>query len=141
MPNRTELKSISNKRLGEVKILHKTGFYDGAKYLSGYVIETALKARICKILDSDYPDSGDISRSFMTHRFESLIKLGGLQKKFDNELNSNIKFKTNWSIVTTWSETFRYKPIGNSSEMDVQDVINALEDKTDGILTWIKKRW
>ncbi|MHA3787582.1 hypothetical protein ACX0HA_05165 [Flavobacterium hauense] len=141
MPSRNELQTIAKKRLTEVKILYRAGSYDGAKYLSGYVIETALKARICKILDSDYPDSGEVSRSFMTHKFETLIKLGGLQKSFDNELNSNIRFKTNWSIVTSWSEVFRYKSIGTSSQADISDVIDALEDRTDGILTWIKKRW
>ena len=141
MPTRSELKTISTIRFKEVKVLYRNRLYDGANYLSGYVVETALKARICKILDADYPESGEISRSFLTHKFDTLVKLGGLQRTLDNELNTNINFKTNWSLVTSWSETFRYKPIGTSAQSDIEDIINALQDPNDGILTWIKKRW
>lgn len=141
MPNRSELIAISKTRLKEVKVLFNNGLYDGAKYLSGYVIETALKARICKVLDSDYPETGEIAKSFLTHKFDILVKLAGLQTKLDAELNANINFKTNWSLVTSWTESFRYMPIGSSSHTDLQDILTALEDNTDGVLTWIKKRW
>lgn len=141
MPSRIELKEISLKRLKEVKALYDKGLYDGAKYLSGYVVETALKARICKILDSDYPETGEISKSYLTHKIDHLVKLGGLQKILDQALNSNLNFKLNWSLVTGWSEALRYKPIGSSTQTHVQDLITALEDKQDGVLTWIKKRW
>jgi len=141
MPNRNELKKMSQARLKEVKVLHKSHLYDGASYLSGYVIELALKARICKILDLDYPDTGDVSRSFKTHKLENLIKLGGLSNKFDRELNTNSDFKTNWSLIITWSEEFRYRPTGTHSQKDVEDLIEAIENPNNGILTWIKKRW
>lgn len=141
MPSRNELKAISKTRLKEVKVLYHNQLYDGAKYLSGYAIETALKARICRILDSDYPESGEIAKSFLTHKLDILVKLGGLQNLLDNELNTNINFKTNWSLATSWNEAFRYKTIGTSTQSEVQDIINALEDANDGILTWIKKRW
>lgn len=141
MPSKTELREISKTRLKEVKILFNHQLYDGAKYLSGYVIETALKARICKILDSDYPETGEIAKSFLTHKFDILVKLSGLQNILDKELNSNISFKTNWSLVTSWNEAYRYKSVGSSSKRDVEDIINALEDKTDGVFTWLKKQW
>jgi len=141
LPNRTELQQISRTRLREVEVLYQNRLYDGAKYLSGYVIETALKARVCRVLDSEYPETGEIAKSFLTHKFDTLVRLGGLQRTLDNELNTNVNFKTNWALVTSWTETFRYKPIGSSSQTDVQDIINALQDKTYGVLTWIKKRW
>jgi hypothetical protein len=141
MPSRQDFIKISNLRLIEVKVLNRKRLYDGAKYLSGYVIEAALKARICSILDSDYPEIGEISRSFMTHKFDILIKLGGLQNQLDNELSANINFKTNWSIVTNWSESYRYKPFGSSNETEIEDLLQALEDNNDGVLTWIKNRW
>ena len=68
MPSRGELQLISKTRLKEVKILYQNRLYDGAIYLSGYVIETALKARICRILNDDYPETGEISKSFLTHK-------------------------------------------------------------------------
>jgi hypothetical protein len=141
MPNRNELKTISKTRLKEVKVLYESHLYDGAKYLSGYVVETALKARICKILNSEYPENGEVARSFLTHKFDNLVKLSGLQKTLDAELNSNVNFKTNWSLLTSWTESFRYKPIGTSSQTDVEDLLAALEDSNDGVLTWIKRKW
>lgn len=109
MPTHTELRKISNRRLKEVRILFENKLFDGAKYLSGYAVEAALKARICKVLDSDYPDSGEIAKSYLTHKFDILVKLGGLQRLLDNEMNSNVDFKTNWSLVTDWTEAVRYR--------------------------------
>ena len=138
MPSRQQLQNISKTRLKEVKALYRNRLYDGAKYLSGYVIETALKARVCKILDGDYPETGAISRSFLTHDLDQLIKLAGLQKTFDS---GSVNFKTNWSIATNWSEVNRYIPIGTTSKANVEELLIALEDKNDGVLTWIRKRW
>ncbi|MFT4660563.1 MAG: HEPN domain-containing protein [Flavobacteriales bacterium] len=142
MPTRQELKKLSNLRLKEVKTLYGKGLYDGASYLSGYIIELALKARICKILDSDYIDSGrPISRSFKTHNLDDLMILSGLSKKFHTELENNEALKINWSLIKSWNETFRYVPVGTKNKVEVQDLINAIENPTDGVFTWIKKRW
>lgn len=61
MPTRKELQDLAEIRLQEAKVLFEKEFYDGARYLAGYVIELALKARICKILDLDQypPDVAD----------------------------------------------------------------------------------
>jgi len=65
MPTKIELKKLARTRLKEAKVLYQNGLYDGACYLAGYVIELALKARICKVLDlDDYPETGEISKSF-----------------------------------------------------------------------------
>jgi len=141
MPSRADFIKISKTRLAEVKVLYDNGYYDGAKYLAGYVIETALKARICKILNSNYPDSGEISRSFLTHKLDNLISLGGLRVAFDNLLAANVDFKTNWSIITNWTETSRYNSIGSATNSEISDLLLALEDRNNGVLTWIKKKW
>lgn len=141
MPTRNELKKLSRTRLKEVNALFQRNLFDGASYLSGYVIELALKARICKILDSDYPDTGEISRSFKTHNLDLLIRLGGLHKKFNDELQTNNSFRINWSIIKSWSEGYRYLPVGSSNRNDVLDLIDAIENPINGILTWIKKKW
>jgi hypothetical protein len=59
----------------------------------------------------------------------------------DQKLNNDLKFKAHWSVATGWKPEFRYNPIGASTQIKVQEVITALEDKKDGILTWIKKKW
>jgi HEPN domain-containing protein len=141
MPSRKEFQDLSRLRLKEAKVLYENGFYDGAWYLIGYVVELALKARICRILDRDYPDHGDMSRVFKTHKHDDLIILAGLEKKFDDACQNNLTLKSNWSTVTEWSEDFRYKPVGTGEKEKVQAAIVALQGKTSGVLTWLKKHW
>jgi len=132
---------ISQTRLEEAKILFSNGLYDGSVYLAGYALEAALKGRICKILDSDYPPSGDAFRSFYTHKFDTLIKLAALEKKLDEAKVLSSNFATNWSLATSWTEANRYLRIGSKTKAEAADVLASLEDPTDGILTWIKKVW
>jgi HEPN domain-containing protein len=59
VPTRSELKALAELRLEEAEALFEAGCYNGAVYLAGYVVELALKARICRLLDSqEYPDTG-----------------------------------------------------------------------------------
>jgi len=75
MPTRNELKQLAKTRLQEAKTLFDKGLYDGACYLAGYVIELALKARICKILDlTEYLQSGEISRAFKIHKYVEKVR-------------------------------------------------------------------
>ena len=142
MVTRQELKKLAKTRLLEAKTLCNEGLYDGSCYLAGYTIELALKARICKILDlTHYPESGEISKSFKIHKLDILIKLSGLERKFDEAKKSNPSLFTNWSLISNWSEEFRYRPIGTNPKIKAEQIINALEDPNDGVFTWIKKRW
>ena len=139
MPSRNDFKNMAKTRLKEVKLLYEHGYFDGANYLSGYVIEAALKARICKILNQDYPDNGALKSAYFIHDIDRLIILAGLQKDLDNR-KPNGAFNANWSLVTQWDQTYRYNVNVVNKQM-VEDVLTALEDKTNGIFTWIKKKW
>jgi HEPN domain-containing protein len=46
----SELRKIARGRLKDAEVLLTAKRYDGAIYLCGYAIETALKARICHVL-------------------------------------------------------------------------------------------
>lgn len=142
MATRNELKKLARKRLEEAKALFNNGHFDGACYLAGYVIELGLKARICKLLDvNQYIDSGELSKSFKTHKLDDLLILAGLDKKFQAAKAANITLFANWSIVTKWNESFRYLPIGTNNKVRTKEVIEALEDSTSGVFTWITKHW
>jgi HEPN domain-containing protein len=91
MIGRQDLKNISKTRLKEAKTLYKNGLYDGAKYLLGYSLETAFKAIICRILDTNYPERGDITRVYHTHKFDVLVVLSGLEKKIDEKISKLLK--------------------------------------------------
>jgi HEPN domain-containing protein len=142
VPTRAELKELAGTRLKEAKVLLDCGLYDGSRYLAGYVVELSLKARICRLLDIDkYPEEGEISRSFKIHNLDVLLRLAGLQHKFEQATSGNHSLLTNWSLVTEWKEDFRYDPVGSSKKEQAQEIIAALEDKNDGIFTWIKRYW
>lgn len=146
MPNRTEFQKISRARLAEAKLLYKKGKYDGSRYLVGYTIETALKARICKILDlNDYPPRIDRQESFKTHSIDALIILAGLEKELTQKKFNDPVFASNWSIATDrqngWRETWRYEKIGTATKQSVSDLLNAVSNRNHGIFTWIRTKW
>ena len=142
MHTRKTFQKLAQTRLKEVKLLKTNKHYDSAAYLAGYVIELALKARICKILKSNYPNkSGNIQKAYFTHNFDELLYLSALENEFDKDKIDKTDLNANWSLVTGWSESWRYNPIGTKTKAEVEEIILALEDPTFGIFTWIKKRW
>ena len=136
-----DLKNIAETRLEEAKVLNKNGFYDGAAYLCGYVVETSLKAKICKTLKiDDYPDDGKDKVVFSSHDFDRLLILAGLQKKINlNNKRNKILFQ-NWSLLTAWKPDKRYK-LNEYKKTDVDDLLKALENRQNGFFIWIKKIW
>jgi hypothetical protein len=143
-PSRADFQQLADSRLTEAKALLANNLFDGAVYLAGYALELALKARICKILDTNYPSN--TYKSFFTHRHEELILLAGLTTELRRK-QADPDFNTNWSLLVGghnqqgWSESWRYRKIGSVSQQDAQDFIDALDDLQSGILTWLKTLW
>ncbi|MGB6838794.1 MAG: HEPN domain-containing protein [Microgenomates group bacterium] len=132
-----ELREIAKSRLKEAKLLHDNGFYDGAVYFCGYVLETALKARICKHLKvNEYP-SNIHKRAFKVHKLDLLLLISGLK----NSIITTQELFTNWNLLSKWETDLRYKAIGSATPQLSEDMIKALEDTPYGLFTWIKKRW
>ena len=139
MPNKNELKELAILRLKEAETLFNAGLYDGAVYLSGYVIEFALKARICKLLGVDeYPASGKLKSAYAVHDFDQLLLLSGLKNKLDS---ANAELYANWSVATPWNPEIRYRPKGSVSKDEAEELLCAIKVKTDGVFRWIMKYW
>jgi uncharacterized protein (DUF2225 family) len=135
---RQELKDLANLRLREAEALFAAGHYDGAAYLCGYVVELALKARICRLLGSAaYPDTGKNKPVYATHDLDQLLFLSGLQPK----LVAGSQLFANWSIALPWKPERRYSPVGTFSKQDASDILDAIRQPNQGILRWIKKHW
>ena len=133
------LRALSQKRLKEAKVLYENGLYDGAVYLAGYAIETALKAKICRNLKIPaYPDEGSTKSIFASHDFTRLALLAGLSSTLTA---AHPDLGVNWSIVASWNPDWRYRPVGSVSQIDANDFIDAVESSPSGIMTWIKARW
>lgn len=66
-------------RLKEVEVLLNNRQYSGAYYLSGYVVECALKACIARQTRKfDFPDKKTVLDSY-THDLQKLVKIAKLE--------------------------------------------------------------
>lgn len=140
MATRQELKELARLRLREAEHLYREQLYDGCVYLCGYVVEFALKARICRVLKmNEYPESGDLGKIFRTHDFDVLKVLAGLTSEIT--VTANNALFNNWSLATQWNPGYRYLPVGTSNATKAGDVLTSIKDKPNGVLTWISKRW
>ena len=111
--------------------------YNGTVYLAGYVIELALKARICKLLDvQDYPETAALKSAFMVHKFDQLLFLAGLRDK----LHKNEEVVANWSIIKPWVPELRYEP-RSFSRVEALVTLRAVREPIKGVFPWIKKYW
>lgn len=134
----SDLRKLARTRLKEAKILHSAGFYDGCIYLSGYVLELALKAKICSLMHlQDYPDE-IFNKKLKSHNLTDLVIASGLSNDFSL---ANPDLFINWNKVVSWKTDTRYNPIGQATKKYSEDFLEALENPQWGVFTWIKKRW
>jgi HEPN domain-containing protein len=135
--NRRDLQNIALTRLKEVEVLLENRQYSGAYYLSGYVVECALKACIAKQTRKfDFPDKKTVFDSY-THDLEKLVKVA----KLDSELKTllkDVEFLTAWVVLKDWSEESRYQKHDRQKALDIY---SAITDSNHGILQWVQQHW
>jgi hypothetical protein len=130
MPTRQELKDLAALRLTEAEALYAAGLYDGVSYLCGYVVELALKARICRLLSAaQYPETGVYKQVYTTHNFDQLLFLAGLSPKM-TPATADPDLFTNWSLATRWGPERRYKPFGTYTQQNALDLLDAPRQET-----------
>jgi HEPN domain-containing protein len=72
---------MARGHLKDSRVLLRAGRLDGAVYLAGYVIELALKVRICRTHRwPDYPTSGGYS-CLKTHDLAVLLAFSGVEPR------------------------------------------------------------
>jgi HEPN domain-containing protein len=134
------LKKLARLRLKEAEQLYQRRLYDGCVYLCGYVIECALKARICRFLGlTTYPTEGEHGRIFKTHNFGILKLLGGLEGEIT--ITKNKVLFENWSAVAKWDPEQRYARAGSCDRKRAAEVLASIKDKPNGVFAWLTKRW
>jgi hypothetical protein len=136
--NRTDFQNLSELRLRESKALLAAGCPDGAYYLAGYAMECALKACIAKRTQQhDFP-AKKLAIDSHTHDLAKLLDLAKLKGDLDAEFLTNPHLDAQWEIILRWSEESRYD---RRMAYQAQDLLNAIEDGTGGLLPWIRARW
>lgn len=135
--NRLDLQNLALARLEEVEVLLNNHKYSGAYYLSGYVIECALKACIAKqTQEFDFPDKKTVTDSY-THDLEKLVKVAKLDKELRSLLDDP-NFSLRWLEVRDWSEESRYQ---THSQQKALDIYLAITDPTHGVLQWLQQHY
>ena len=130
---------MADKRLEEAQLLYENKYYDAAYYLSGYAIEFALKAVICRRLNVEIFDSSQVSKRiaspFQIHELPILVVFSGLQVELSNKKNLDADFDAAWSLVSQWNEIRRYE------EGCSQKTAKEFSIGTNTLLSWIKTYW
>lgn len=135
--NRAELKRLALTRLDDAKVLLKNRRYSAAYYVAGYAVECALKACLAKKTGSyDFPpEPNDVREFYYTHKLQKLATAGGLASKLEAGPSKLGKY---WTIVKDWNEDSRYDPDAGKK---AKDLLEAIDDPTDGVLQCIRQYW
>jgi HEPN domain-containing protein len=133
--NRSDLQRLSNSRIRKAKTLLAAAEYSGAYYLAGYSVECALKACFAKTVKRyDFPGKNRV----YIHDLAELVELAGLKAEFNAVRRANLSLQANWVIVSTWNEESRYSSWSRES---AESLLNAILQRKDGVLPWLKRRW
>jgi HEPN domain-containing protein len=120
-----ELRAIARARLRDSKVLLAAKRFDGAWYLSGYAIELALKARICRTLKwPGFPDSAQDFKgmqSVKTHDLQILLRFSGVERQV------TAKRMAEWSVVLEWNPEKRYQANRASTAKQTTEMIECVE--------------
>lgn len=112
--------------------------------MAGYALECALKACVFKVyVDSELifkekKKMGVLNDKYWTHDLEALLKLAELTADFGRDRGANVNLERFWSAVKDWSVDDRYE---QKTEPAARDIIEAISNDPDGVLTWLQARW
>ena len=125
MINVADLRKLARARLTDAKSLLRARRYDGAIYIGGYVVEIALKARICRTVKWDaFPESRKEFASlatFRTHDLDILLALSGRERQIKS------RHLAEWYGVAAWDPEVRYRMPGSATKADADLLVSSAE--------------
>ena len=141
--SRAELQRFAEARIRDAKALLKARRWQGTYYLSGYAVECGLKSCILAHIETTgiiFKDKGYLQNLLKcwTHDLEELLRQAGLKDQRDADNRANANLAANWNVVTLWKETSRYE---QKTQVQAQDLYDAITHKVDGVLGWIRRHW
>ena len=137
--NRGQFQELALIRQKESDALLKAGYWDGAYYLCGYVVECALKACISKkTKEHDFPPPRSTIEKYYTHNLKLLMESAGLDVLLKRDMKNDPELEINWNAVVAWNESSRYEKY---NDKQAQDLHLAVNDPNHGVLKWLKQHW
>ncbi|HWE37320.1 MAG TPA: hypothetical protein VG406_12200 [Isosphaeraceae bacterium] len=140
--NSDELKQLAQDRVDDAIALLAANRWAGAYHLTGFAVECGLKACVLKYLakgtifdDPKYlKDLGECR----THDLDKLVRLSGLKDDQESYLKRDENYRRFWTITKDWNESSRYT---QTTEAKARDLFEAVTNKPDGVLEWIRLYW
>ncbi len=115
MKNPEEIDKLVDKKFLDAELLiEHAESINNSRYLAGYAIELALKAKICRHLDvpdlfsKEQVSKNDVSSPFRSHNLSSLMIYAGLHGKHSEALNDDTDYYKKWQLVSNWKPSLRY---------------------------------
>jgi len=137
--NRDDLRELANQRLEDVRVLPEQERFSAAYYLSGYVIECALKACIAKrTRQFDFPPEPGVINKVYVHDLGVLVRSAGLEPALLADLEKDRELKKNWTLAKDWSEKSRYQMW---TKPKAYSLFEAISTREHGVLQWISRHW
>lgn len=136
---RVDLQQLADTRLREAGVLLDAGEYSGAYYLSGYAVECALKACICRQYPGDaFPSKGADHGNAYIHNLRLLIHEAELTAAFRATSAADPAFRVYWATVAEWTEQSRYAVW---QEREARQLYEAVSHAGNGVLQWLRQHW
>lgn len=141
--NRTHLQNLAKTRLADARALLGRKRWSGAYYLTGYIVECALKACILKHVGNSgviFSDPAYLKRlgDCWTHDLVKLVGLAGLDADFGAARAGDQSLEVFWGVTKDWKETSRYE---ERTQAEAQALFEAVSHNPHGVFRWIQSRW
>jgi hypothetical protein len=138
-------KDLVTDRVADAETLLLSNRWQGAYYLAGYAIETALKVCVLQRLQREPTvilEEGDrYLREVRSHNLLELLKRAGLAKQVaggwgPDSNDTNVLLQ--WVDMVEWNEGARYRR--DVTEGQARAICQSILGLAE-LLTWIKSRW
>ena len=138
---RADWQQLAEERAKDAQALLAVSQWSGAYYLAGYAVECGLKSCVLvRVVGA--PELIFLDRRFSdkcwTHDLEDLVELADLAAVRGAAVAANATLNLNWQFVFAWSEQDRYRM---KTEVQARELVAAVTDPVNGVLSWIKGRW
>lgn len=138
MITRGELQYLAQLRLDDARLLLKDSRASSAYYLAGHAVELGLKACMSKLIRPDSLPDKAFMAVIESHQLEDLRAAAGLRLELNAEIRHQPQLGAYWAIVSNWSESSRYHVWDAAT---AANLVQAVGDKSHGVLQWLKKHW
>ncbi len=137
--NSQQFRALSRRYSIDCEALLTAARWSSAYYLARYAVECGLKACVAnEIRSGKIPEKHWVANAY-THDLVKLVKAAGIMKSLEQRKAQSRPFRQNWEeVAVKWTSESRYS---GASKQFAEEMVQAVNDKSDGVLPWLKNLW